>query len=265
MLATWFTLKDVILSFICTLALFVWRQSISPFKMRKNKKRSKNSSITNAKFHVNEVVFCYFARIIYEAVCREIFVNSKKQRLYLVHYMNWDESWDEWVHENVLLKHESINYPFYEKYFKFFYGEWVFILNKGEIVQGKVIKLMHDTCNKCRYLVKIYNGLNDIVWSIDENIFKFTNENKKTFEKYLKFYHNERIFCYKNCQYRPAKCLFSQRINNNGLVYQVKYLNYDWHFDKFSKFEWLPECLLHKRDGTIPCTFEVDKCKCSIV
>lgn len=225
----------------------------------KSKAKSKSKAhIYNSEYQVTEKVFCYFGTIIYEAFCKNVFQNSNGEIIYFIHYCNWDKTWSEWVYSSVLMKHVSSNYPLYEEYFKFYYGEFVFYKSEEILFQGKVIKLMHDTFNKCRYLIKLYDGDKSAKWLKHKHLMKINDENKKIFEKFFKFYRNDILFCLKNNIYRIVKCINSKKMNDKP-HYEVEYLDYNLKEDKFEKFEWVPEYLLRKKED-FPGAYEMHKC-----
>lgn len=60
------------------------------------------------KFSDGERVLCFHGPLLYEAKCVKAEVKDHKCS-YLIHYNGWNKSWDEWVHENRVLKYNESN------------------------------------------------------------------------------------------------------------------------------------------------------------
>lgn len=61
------------------------------------------------KFSQGEKVLCFHGPLIYEAKCLRAEDKSKEGIKYLIHYAGWNKSWDEWVPEDRVLKHNELN------------------------------------------------------------------------------------------------------------------------------------------------------------
>ncbi|CAH1797971.1 unnamed protein product [Owenia fusiformis] len=58
------------------------------------------------KFSEGEKVLCFHGPLMYEAKCVKHEVKDKALR-YLIHYSGWNKSWDEWVPESRIMKHNE--------------------------------------------------------------------------------------------------------------------------------------------------------------
>ncbi|RZF44942.1 hypothetical protein LSTR_LSTR005364 [Laodelphax striatellus] len=61
-------------------------------------------------FQEGEKVLCFHGPLIYVAKCLQSRYDEKNNTPeYLIHYSGWNKSWDEWVPENRVLKHDEAN------------------------------------------------------------------------------------------------------------------------------------------------------------
>ncbi|OQR75825.1 mortality factor 4 protein 1-like [Tropilaelaps mercedesae] len=60
------------------------------------------------KFQENEKVLCFHGPSLYDAKCIKAQVKDKTNH-YFVHYLGWNNKWDEWVPENRVLKVNEAN------------------------------------------------------------------------------------------------------------------------------------------------------------
>uniref|UniRef100_A0A0K8SCB6 Chromo domain-containing protein n=1 Tax=Lygus hesperus TaxID=30085 RepID=A0A0K8SCB6_LYGHE len=62
------------------------------------------------KFQEGEKVLCFHGPLIYEAKCLQSrYDDEEKTNKYHIHYSGWNKSWDEWVPESRVLKHNEGN------------------------------------------------------------------------------------------------------------------------------------------------------------
>ncbi|XP_050426413.1 mortality factor 4-like protein 1 [Adelges cooleyi] len=55
------------------------------------------------RFAENEVVLCYYQSILYEGKVVKRKITDDNEVYYYIHYYGWNNSWDEWVHDDKVL------------------------------------------------------------------------------------------------------------------------------------------------------------------
>ena len=58
------------------------------------------------KYNEGEQILCFHGPLLYDAKCLKVEAKEKTVK-YLVHYSGWSKSWDEWVLESRIMKHNE--------------------------------------------------------------------------------------------------------------------------------------------------------------